>query len=172
MCKTWGVDQNQIDATASRFFNEYKRLSSQTKKQDQQILSLQVKFLLKDDSTAPYYVKSDQADPTLYIAFMPQFAAEFKDKQKGIVFIAPNFLVGLFGNPKAIDMKQLEEAVKQLSSKPAKVICKDKVSFKFKEKGKKPIEAKDILQLMVTGADMNVEKLAELLKVQGLQEME
>lgn len=71
LCKTWGVDQNQIDTTANRFFNEYKRLGTLTKKQDQQILSLQVKFLLKDDSPAPYYVKSEQADPTLYISFMP-----------------------------------------------------------------------------------------------------
>lgn len=81
-------------------------------------------------------------------------------------------MVGLFGNPKAVDMKELEEVVKTLSSKPAKVVAKDKVTFKFKEKGRKPIEASGILQFMITGADMNVEKLAELLKVQGLQEME
>ena len=50
-----------------------------------------------------------------------------------------------------------------MSSKPAKVISKDKVSFKFKEKGKKEINVSVILQFMVTGADMNVDKLAELL---------
>jgi hypothetical protein len=50
-----------------------------------------------------------------------------------------------------------------MSSKPAKVISKDKVSFKFKEKGKKEINVSGILQFMVTGADMNVDKLAELL---------
>jgi alanyl-tRNA synthetase len=34
LCETWGVDQSQIEQTASRFFNEYKKLSAQTKKQD------------------------------------------------------------------------------------------------------------------------------------------
>lgn len=34
LCDTWGVDQAQIEQTASRFFNEYKRLGTQTKKQD------------------------------------------------------------------------------------------------------------------------------------------
>jgi hypothetical protein len=61
--------------------------------------------LLKDDQPKPYYVKSEQADPTLYISFLPQFAEEFKTKGKGIVFLAPNFLVGMFGNPTQIDMK-------------------------------------------------------------------
>ena len=59
LCDTWGVDQTQIEQTASRFFNEYKRLSTIAKKQDQQILSLQVRYLLKDDATHPYFVKSD-----------------------------------------------------------------------------------------------------------------
>lgn len=108
-------------------------------------MSLQVKYLLKDDQTHPYYVKSEQPDPTLYISFLPQFAEEFKNKQKGIVFVASNFLVGLFGNPQQINMKELEEAVKAMSSKPAKVISKDKVSFKFKEKGKKEINVSGIL---------------------------
>lgn len=35
LCDTWGVDQTQIEQTASRFFNEYKRLSTIAKKQDQ-----------------------------------------------------------------------------------------------------------------------------------------
>lgn len=73
---------------------------------------MQVKYLLKDDASHPYYVKSDQSDPTLYISSLPQFADEFKTKQKGIVFLASNFIVGLFGNPSQINMKELEETVK------------------------------------------------------------
>lgn len=145
LCKTWGVDQNQIDQTANRFFHEFKRLSAVTKKQDMQILSLQVKFLLKDDAQHPYFVKSDQSDPTLYVSSLPQFAADFKEKNKGIIYVASNFVVGLFGSPSQLNVKELEEACKGLSSKPVKVICKDKVSFKFKEKSKKAIEAKDVL---------------------------
>jgi hypothetical protein len=52
------VDQAQILPTASRFFNDFKKLSSQAKKQDQQILNLQVKFALKADVPV-HFVKSD-----------------------------------------------------------------------------------------------------------------
>ncbi len=128
--------------------------------------------MLKDDSSHPYYVKSDQPDPTLYVSFLPQFAEEFKSKKKGIVFIASNFLVGLFGDASQVNMKELETAVNGMSSKPAKVVAKTTVSFKFKEKGKKPIEAKDVLQFMITGADMNVDKLAELFSVQSFRVLE
>ena len=54
-------------------------------------------------------------------------------------------------------MAELEEAVKGLSSKPVKVVAKNKVSFKFKEKkATKEIVTSDIVQFMITGADMNV----------------
>jgi len=59
-----------------------------------------------------------------------------------------------------------------MSSKPVKIVCKDKVSFKFKERGRKAVEANGVLQIMLTGADMNVEKLAALLTVQKFVEME
>jgi len=42
-------------------------------------------------------------------------------------------------------MKELEEVSKTLSTKPAKVITKDKVSYKFKEKGKKEINVSGVL---------------------------
>ena len=46
LCNTWGVDNSQILPTAIRFFNEYKRLGMLTKKQDQEILNLQLKLVL------------------------------------------------------------------------------------------------------------------------------
>jgi alanyl-tRNA synthetase len=79
LTETWGVDQSQIESTASRFFNEYKRLTAQTKKQDQQILNLQVRSLLKDTEQKVYFVKSDQDNPTIYIASLPQYAETFKE---------------------------------------------------------------------------------------------
>lgn len=35
LCETWGVDQSEIEATAMKFFNGYKRLSTETQKQAQ-----------------------------------------------------------------------------------------------------------------------------------------
>lgn len=71
LCEEWGVQQDKIKDTATRFFSEYKRLTAQTKRQDQQILNLQVKSLIKDPETKTFFVKSDQSDPTLYISFLP-----------------------------------------------------------------------------------------------------
>ncbi len=34
LCDAWSVDQSQILSTGTRFFNEFKRLSAVTKKQD------------------------------------------------------------------------------------------------------------------------------------------
>lgn len=172
LCETWGVDQSQIEQTASRFFNEYKRLSTQTKKQDQQILNLQVKYLLKENEKKAFFVKSDQSDPTLYISFLPQFAEQFKEQGKGIAFIGSNFVCGLFGDPTQIKLEELEAETKAHSSKPTKVMNKDSVTFKFKEKGKKPVNTKGISQFMISGADFKVDRLSEILASQGLVEME
>ena len=38
--KIWSVDQTQLVSTAQRFFNDFKRLSNTTKKQEQKILNL------------------------------------------------------------------------------------------------------------------------------------
>jgi hypothetical protein len=98
LCNTWGVDQASILPTATRFFNDYKKLSSTTKKQDQQILNLQMKYLLKDDNKV-FYVRSEHPDPTLYFSFLPQFAEEMQKLGKGVVFLGGNFALGLLGNP-------------------------------------------------------------------------
>jgi hypothetical protein len=45
-------------------------------------------------------------------------------------------------------------------------------AYKFKEKGKKEVNVSGVLQFMISGADMNVEKLAETLGGQGIKEME
>jgi len=40
---------------------------------------------------------------------LPQFAVDFQKLEKGIVFLAGNFIMGLFGKPESIDLKPLEE---------------------------------------------------------------
>lgn len=70
LCETWGIDQTQLIPTANRFFNEYKKLTNKTNKQDQQILNLQIKFAIKDDKKT-YFIRSDQPDPTIYFSFLP-----------------------------------------------------------------------------------------------------
>jgi len=175
LCDTWGVDQGQILPTANRFFNEYKKLSNVTKKQDQQILNLQVKYLLNapaEDGNM-FYVKSEHDSPTLYFSFLPQFAHTLKDKQKGVIFIGSGFVLGLLGDNQCKPLvSSLEEACKSMSSKPVKNTVKDEVKFDFKVKGQKPIVTKDICLFNITGADFKEDKLVEILKQHKFNEME
>lgn len=91
---------------------------------------------------------------------------------KGLAFVASNFIVGLFGDASTIDIGTLQTVATGLSSKEVKVMSKDKVSFKFKEKGKKPINVTGVCQFMMSGQNMNIEKLAETLEAMGIKSME
>lgn len=137
-------------------------------KQEKQILELQVKSALRDGTNHKFFVKSEQESPTLYITYLPQFAEDFKNSGKGIAFIGRNFVVGLFGDPNGIQLTAIEEQCAAMSTKPIKKNVKDKVTFKFKEKGKKPINASGVSNFMITGADFDVGKLSELLESQQL----
>ena len=67
------------------------------------------------------------------------------------MFIGSSYICGLFGNPTSINIAELEKTASELSSKPVKGMKKENVQFKFKEKGKKPIDVKGILQFQFTG---------------------
>ena len=147
LCDTWGVDQSQILPTAIRFFNEYKKLSTVTKKQDQQILNLQVKYVINASADAGkfFYVKSEQETPTLYFSFLPQYAHQLKEKERGIIFIGGNYILGLLGNNTSEELvKDLEALCKEMSTKPVKMTKKADVKFDFKIKGQKPVVTKEI----------------------------
>ena len=45
-------------------------------------------------------------------------------------------------------------------NKPVKANIRDKAQFKFKEKGKKPINASGIANFMITGADFDFNALS------------
>jgi len=67
-----------------------------------------------------------------------------------------------------IELGVIEEQCAAMSSKPIKKMVKDKVSFKFKEKGKKPINATGVASFMITGADFDTSRLTELFENQEI----
>ena len=135
-------------------------------------MELQIKSVLKDTEQKQFYIKSDRQDGTFYITWVVQYAEELKKQGKGIAFIGESFAVGLMGDPKAIDMKKLRAAAEATSNKPIKGADKDKVSFKFKEKGKKPINVSGVLDFKIFGNEMSVDKLGETLESMGLQSLD
>jgi alanyl-tRNA synthetase len=171
LCDQWKIDQQNILPTATRFFNDYKKLSATTQKQDLKILNLQVKYMLKDDQKV-YLVKSDQPDPTMYFSFLPQFAEEIQKKEKGIIYVGKNFIIGLLGNPGLLQISQVEALCKETSTKEVKSRTQDQVKFDFKEKGKKPVVTKGVALFSITGENFNIDKIAEVLKGQGVTELD
>jgi alanyl-tRNA synthetase len=91
LCKLWGIDQPQILPTAKRIFEKSKKLGTQTKKQDGQILDLQMKCLLNGSSTK-FVFDSDHNDPTVYFSNINQYAIPIKERSKGVVFLGNSFI--------------------------------------------------------------------------------
>lgn len=172
LCDQWGVDLSQIVSTASRFFKEYKNLSATTKKQDQQILNLQVKFAIKDQDHPVHFVRSEQPDPTIYFSFLPQFAEQLQKLGKGLIFVGDTFVVGLLGTPDLITVPDIEALCKTSSTKEVKARTNDTVKFDFKEKGKKPVVTKGVCQFSITGQDFNITHISDLLKTKGAFELD
>ena len=95
--------------------------------------------MLRDGTNHNFFCRSEYDSPTLYASYLPQFAEEFKSKGKGIVFLGKNFVCGLISDLSKIQLPDIEEQCTKMSSKPIKKKIKDKVSLKFKEKGKRPL---------------------------------
>ena len=112
----WGISQDDLLPTASRFFEGYKRLGSQVSKQASTILDLTLKVHLLDPAARLLLVRSSQPTPTLYIANMPQYADKLKETGKGVVFVGEGFAYGLLGAPvPGLEQKTLETDLKRLA---------------------------------------------------------
>lgn len=103
---------------------------------------------------------------------LAQYAPQLQAKKKGVVFIGNTFVIGLLGVKDMIDIAPIEKITREVSKKEVKVQKMDQVKFNTKEKGKKPIATKDILQFALTGQDLDVNtKIAEVLKEAGCIEV-
>lgn len=165
LTKEWGISGHEIVDTALRFFNDSKRLEKLTDKQSKTILNLQMKAVLSPGSEGMFYIQSDEPQATMYFGFVPQYAADIKEKTRGVVFIGESYIFGMVG-VKDFEKQiiELTDVCKSMSTKKeVKVAKKDKVKFDFKIKGKKPVETKEICQFNVTGADFKPGPIIEVL---------
>lgn len=86
-----------------------------------------VKYVINsNEENKNFFVRSEQDSPTLYFSFLPQYAAELKKQNKGIIFTGSNFIIGLVGDLEKKEMiTDLEKLCKDLSSKQVKTALKD-----------------------------------------------
>lgn len=111
LCKSWGIEQSHIIQTADRFFNTSKQLGDKVKKQDLQILDLQMKCVTSDAEVKQFVFTSDQSAPTFFISFLPKYAETLKAQGKSVIFIGPSFVAGICGNPEHINLDAFKEIV-------------------------------------------------------------
>lgn len=163
--KLWGISQPEIYPTAKRFFEDFKRLSTVTKKQDGDILNLQMKCVISGEPTN-LIIESDHSDPTLYFSHLAQYAEELKMKEKAVVFVGQNFIFGLLSNPSSVDIDKLEELLK--TDNPDGYDMKTKKELSYKVKGqKKPIKTKGILQFSIPGVKFEKEVIQKFFADHG-----
>ena len=146
LCNIWGISQHEIVPTAERFFSGYKKLDSKAKKQEEMILELVVKNVVKDSNQRTALVPSDQPSPTLYFSFLKNYSEMLKQSQKGIVFLGETFIYGMLGDPTALDLSALKSFVE--SKGQVKFMQKDKVQI---AKGKKKATVDGVKEFSIIG---------------------
>ena len=116
----WGISQDDLLPTAARFFEGYKRLSTQVSRQASTILDLTVRLHLLDPASRLLLVRSSEPTSTLYISNMPQHAQRLHESGKGVVFVGDGFVYGLLGDGAALDVADVEAALRAMADAEAR----------------------------------------------------
>jgi alanyl-tRNA synthetase len=114
LTSSWSVGQNELIPTAARFFDGYKKLTSQVSKQSSMILDLQMQVFVLDPSAKLAVYTSNEPNATLFISNMPSYAAKLKEQGKGVIFIGDTFVYGLLGNAELYNAKELESVLARI----------------------------------------------------------
>jgi len=149
LSEMWGVSYQGIVGTAERFFKGTKSLQNKTKKQEQQILSLQTKYVIHSPQVERVIFKSDESEATLYFSFLGACAFDLKERNKSIIYVGETFLYAILGDSKALDLEKLKAELKNKNAN-ANLIVKTEIKHKD-AKTKKTIQVKDIAQFSYIG---------------------
>jgi alanyl-tRNA synthetase len=192
----WGVQKHEILPTAERFFDGFKKMSNKAAKQDLQILDLQMKLHVLEPETKLQLIRTDQANPTLFIGNCPKAALDLQKAKKGIVYVGATFMYGLLGDKSLFDPKALEplfaefqkdalaraEESKEAENdkkdkkakkvKPVRLMSKNQVVVKSANKKIKPVKVKDVVEFSCyTLPGLHVtDKLVDFLVSKGFTE--
>ena len=137
----WSVNQKDIVMTAKRFFNEYKKLTSEVTSQNQKILNLQVNYVLGSEEVKSGLIRSDLPDATLYFSTLPSYAPLLKQKGKAIVFLGKSFIYGIFPSKSSLnetEIADLKSVIGGTVRKGNDGKDKDFFQVKYEVKGQKP----------------------------------
>mmetsp|Transcript_2682 Transcript_2682/g.3139 ORF Transcript_2682/g.3139 Transcript_2682/m.3139 type:complete len:130 (+) Transcript_2682:46-435(+) len=111
-------------------------------------------------------IESDHTNPRIYFSNIGQYAAEVKEKGKSVVFMGPSFIFGLFSSKDIVEVKELEEFLKETNPEGFEIKKTDKISFKVKGQ-KKPTQTKNILQVSIPGIKFEPENVQKYFSDKG-----
>ena len=118
------------------------------------------------NSASTALVESDHDDPTLYFSHLNQYASQLKSANKGILFLGETFVFGLFGSKDMVNVKDLEEKLKETN--PNGVVTKVVDKFTVKEKGKKKgVPLQDVIQISIPGIKIDKEAITQYFSDNG-----
>ena len=147
LCKIWGISLPEVVPTAERFFQGYKKYEDTVRRQKEKLLGLTIRSIVCDQTYEKVMIQSDQPNPTLYFSFLKGHAESLKQAGKSVIFVGDNFLYGMLGRGDAIDLHELESALKAKDPK-GKFQTKDKIKIK---KGKTEVTIDGIVEFNYIG---------------------
>ena len=147
----WSIPRSGVLATASRFFDGYKR----AKKLSSTVSELSIRLAASEAliSSAPLCaMRSDQPDINAAMSFMPSRAVRLKEAKKSLVIVGPSWMYGILSDPSVLDL----EAVKKLSddttsvkdTKVKSTVVKNSVQMRD---GKKKVDVAGLVQFQNVG---------------------
>eukprot|EP01017_Pseudomicrothorax_dubius_P013138 TRINITY_DN1567_c0_g2_i3.p1 TRINITY_DN1567_c0_g2~~TRINITY_DN1567_c0_g2_i3.p1 ORF type:complete len:972 (-),score=341.83 TRINITY_DN1567_c0_g2_i3:72-2987(-) len=143
----WNVQGFEIVKTGERFFTDFKRLDNEVSATQRKLLLLQLRYVV-DSPHRLVLLHSDQPNPTIYLSFVPAYAADLKAKDKGVVVLGERFFFALFGNDKQLPIDDLKAI---LAKNNQKVDLKTRTSLEFEFDKKKKVKTEGILQVLFNG---------------------
>lgn len=94
----WGVKQQDIVNTASRFFNDYKKFEKEAQNQKLMLLSTQVK-LVEQLHWETFVLPTIEKLPTLYFSSVTTHLASIVHTEKSVIFVNDSLLYGIVSKP-------------------------------------------------------------------------
>jgi len=146
----WGVSYNEIVPTAERIFKDFKSLTNTTKKQEQQILNLQTRYVIDNPESQRVIFRSDEENPTIYFSYLGGAGQDLKERGKSLIYIGETFIYGVLGNPQVLNIDKLKEEVKRKNAS-----ANLKISNEIKHQNtatKKKVQVKDVVVFNYIGA--------------------
>jgi alanyl-tRNA synthetase len=140
LCESWGIERSAIVKTGNRFFDDFKRFSNKAQKQEDIILSYQMKLLEARPEKLFFHVTDQDTVGYFMSNFNEVQAKKLKELGKGIIFLNKGYIYGLIGSEEIFSEKDFNIL---LETTKVNIVEKQKEKEEKKKEKVKDKETKD-----------------------------